>query len=95
MTARIIDGITMDSSQVATLQIPGLSKKARQIHILPKMQTSPLISLEVLCDDGCNISLDKKYFSVQKNGKLIIKGTRTIRHECGKCPWDHNNQKLW
>ena len=28
---------TMESSHIATLQIPGLSKKSRQIHILPRI----------------------------------------------------------
>ena len=35
MKARITDGRIMESSHIETLQIPGLSKQARQIHILP------------------------------------------------------------
>ena len=57
--ARLPDGRAMESTHIATLQLPGLSKLARQIHIFPKMQTAPLISLGVLCDDGCTITLDK------------------------------------
>ena len=57
MKARLLYGITMESTHIATLQLPGLSKLARQIHILPKIQTASLISLGVLCDDGCNITL--------------------------------------
>ena len=34
----IPDGRTMESSHIATLQIPVLSKQARQIHICPKMK---------------------------------------------------------
>ena len=52
MKARLPNVSTMESTHIATLQIPGLSRIARQIHIFPKMQTSTLISLEVLCDDG-------------------------------------------
>ena len=77
MTERIPDGITMESSNIATLQISGLSKQARQIYIFPKMKTAPFISLGVLCDDGCTITLDKQEISVQKNGQEIIKGTRS------------------
>ena len=38
MIVRLPDGSTMDSSHIATLHIPCLSKQARQIHILPKMK---------------------------------------------------------
>ena len=43
MTERPPNGITMESSHIATLHLSGLSKKARQIHISPKIQTSPSI----------------------------------------------------
>ena len=39
MKSRLPDGSTMESAHIETLQLPGLSKLARQIHILPKMQT--------------------------------------------------------
>ena len=45
ITARLPYGITTETSQISTLQIPGLRKKARKIHISPKMKTVPLISL--------------------------------------------------
>ena len=34
--SRLIDGSTMESSHISTLQIPGLSKQAMQIHISQK-----------------------------------------------------------
>ena len=61
MKARLPDGSTMESTHIATLQLPGLSKQAKQIQIFPKMKTSPLISLGVLFDDGCTITLEKKF----------------------------------
>ena len=76
MTARQPYVSTTDYSNIATLQKPGLSKKSRQIHIFPKMQRYPLISLGVLCDYGCTNTLDKQDMSVQKNEKETIKGTR-------------------
>ena len=60
INARLPYGSTMELTHIATLQLPGLSKKQRQIHILPKMQTAPLILLEVLCNDGCTITLEKQ-----------------------------------
>ena len=59
MTARIPDGSTTESSHIAKLQIPGLSKQVRHIHIYPKMKTAPLLSLGVLCDYVCTTTLDK------------------------------------
>ena len=66
----------MESTHIATLQLPGLSKLSRQIQIFPKMQTAPLISLGVLCDDVCTITLDKQAMYIQNNGEEIIKGAR-------------------
>ena len=43
MKSRLPDGITMESSHIMTLQLPGLSKQVRQIHIFPKIKTPPLI----------------------------------------------------
>ena len=40
------------------------------------MKADTLISLGLLCDDGCTISLDNQYRKVQKNGQEIMKGTR-------------------
>ena len=76
MKAILTDGSTMKSTHIATLQLPGLSKLAIQIHIFLKTQTTPLIILGVLCYYGCTIPLDKQAMSIQKNGEEIIKGTR-------------------
>ena len=75
ITARLTYGSTMESSHLATLQIPGLSKKTRKIHIFPEMKTSPLLSLVLLCDNVCIITLYKQDISVRKNLQEIIKGT--------------------
>ena len=95
MKSIIPDGSSMESTHIETLQLPGLSRIARQIHFNQKIQTDLLISLGVLCDDGCTITLDKKAMSIQNNGEEIIKGTIKIRQECGNCPWGNNNQKMW
>ena len=69
MKARLPDGSTMESTHIATLQLPGVSRLVRQIHIFPKIQIAPLISLGVLCDDGCTITLYKQAMSIHKNGE--------------------------
>ena len=60
MKVRLSDGSTVESTHIATLDLPGLRKQVRHIHIFQQMQTAPLISLGVLCYDGCTITLDKK-----------------------------------
>ena len=51
MTERLPDVSTMESSHIATLHLPGISKQAIQINIIPKMRTALLISLGVFSDD--------------------------------------------
>ena len=36
MTARLPDGITMESSTVTTIQLPVLNREVRQTHISPQ-----------------------------------------------------------
>ena len=54
--SRLTYGSKMESSYILTLQILVISKQESQIHIFPKIQTAPLISLGVLCDDVCTIT---------------------------------------
>ena len=75
MTSRIPYGIAMESSHISTLQIPGIMKQARQIHIFSIIKTATVISLGILCDYGCTITLYKQYTSVHINVQEIIKGT--------------------
>ena len=69
MTARLPYGSTMESLHIVTLLLSGLSRQASQVHIFPKMNTSPLISLGVLCGDGYTSTLDKQEMSVHNNGQ--------------------------
>ena len=88
ISSRIPDGSTRESSHIATLQISVLSKQARQVHIFPKMNTAPLISLGVLFDYGRTITLEKKEMAVQNNGQEIIKGTRNKKNGTWEVPLD-------
>ena len=60
ITSMLTDSITMELSHIATLQIPGIIKQARQIRIFPKIRTAPLTSLRVLYFYGCTITIDKQ-----------------------------------
>ena len=76
MTEIVKYGITIESSHMETLHLTDLIKKYRKIHIFPNMKTAPLISLVVLCDDRCTITLDNQDMSVQNNVQELIKGTK-------------------
>ena len=66
---RLTDVSAMESTHVSTLTLTGLYKEASNIDIFPATNTAPLISLGVLCGDGCTITLDKKPKKVQNNGQ--------------------------
>ena len=95
MKARLPYGSTMESSHKTTVHLPGLSKLVRQIHIFPKIQTSPSISLGILYDDRCTITLEKNVnqeewkINNQRHHKQkdwnvgSVSGETTIRR-CGK-----------
>ena len=67
MVARIPYGSTMELSRTSTLQLPGLSRQARHIHFTQIFRTSPLISLGVLFDDRCTITLKSNKFHPKKS----------------------------
>ena len=45
---------------------------------MPQLKSSSSISLGQLCDDGCNVLLNKKDLKVFKDTKLILKGCRNL-----------------
>jgi hypothetical protein len=49
-----------------------LSYNARTAHVFEKLQSSSLISLGQLCDDDCNIYLNKQKIFVFKDNDIII-----------------------
>ena len=53
-----------------------LSTKATTTSILPNLQSSSLISLGQLCDDDCQVLLNKKSLYVVKNDDVVMEGFR-------------------
>ena len=53
-----------------------LSKNAMTANVLPKLQSASLISLGQLCDDNCDINLNKTSIRVFKNKQKILQGKR-------------------
>ena len=53
-----------------------LSKKAKEVAILEGLNSASLISFGQLCDDDCQVLLDKYECRVTKANKLVMHGTR-------------------
>ena len=87
MTAGLPDGSTMDFSHVATLQLPGLTKKAIQIIIFTETITVPLISLGfpyVMMDAPSHYTNNKPHSKIMDNKYEKKPGTN--KQEFGKIP---------
>ena len=70
------DGNISQAEYSAFLQIPGLPKEARKIHLLNKLASGHLLSLGQLCDHGCKAWFDKYRVYIIHNSKIILQGTR-------------------
>jgi hypothetical protein len=66
---------TMVSVATTELDIPELSNKAKTAYCFNEMK-QPLLSIPLLADDGCKISLTANNIIVTKNNKTILKGIR-------------------
>ena len=53
-----------------------LSKAAKTASILPKLESSSLISLGQICGDGCAILLDKQRLTAFKDNQIVLQGIR-------------------
>ena len=53
-----------------------LSVKEKEAHISEDLTENPLVSLPVLADNGCIISLEKTSIDIRRNGKEVMKGYR-------------------
>ena len=70
MYSHLLNVNTMEKTQIITLKKPGLITKATKVNILPKKSVDPLIFPGILCDDGCNITINKCGIKVYK-GKIV------------------------
>ena len=64
-------------------QLPLLEELSPQAQTLPHLKSAPLSSIGQLCDNNCDVLLNKSHLIAIKNNKIILEGTRN--------PYD----KLW
>ena len=84
------NGDTISASSKRILPISSkLSTQVRTAMILLGLNSASLISIDQLCDDECNIYLNKKTLIAVKDKEIILEGTRN--HTDGL--WDIPVQK--
>ena len=69
------NGDKISSTQEGDLKLSS-QLPSTKATVLPHLTTSSLISLGKLCDEGCNISLNKETMQVNKNGNVVLQGYR-------------------
>jgi hypothetical protein len=83
---------TMVSVATTELDIPELSSKAKTAYCFNEMK-QPLLSIPLLADDGCKISLTADSIIVTKNNKTILKGNRDKLSTLWMIPIKHHKKK--
>ena len=67
---------SIKSTHAGTLPYPSLSPDATLVRVLPHLKSASLLSLGQICDDDCNVLLNKKHLHVFKHNQPLIHGYR-------------------
>jgi hypothetical protein len=71
------DGATIESTHTCILDLPKLPSKAQEGHIFPKLANHALLSVAVLCDQGCEVNFHKNYVDITKDQVVLYRGRRS------------------
>ena len=78
VTVHLPDGSTAISTYVGHLNIPGISLKATQAHVVPTF-TKSLLSIGQLCDDGMIATYDAEAVTITTpQGITVLSGPRDL-----------------
>jgi hypothetical protein len=73
--AKIPDGKILQATHKCEIRLPALPPKARVGHVFQEFH-NPLISVALLCDNGCEVNFTKTNVDVQLGTKTILTGYR-------------------
>ena len=74
---KLPNATTMNDNKVGYLSFSKvLYEKAKKVRILSDLESSSLISLSQLTDDGCKTTLAHDKIIVKNNNKVILQGTQ-------------------
>jgi hypothetical protein len=71
------NGEVMYSTHTAELHLPSLPLAARQVHIVPSLESQSLISIGQFCDAGCTVAFTATTVTVSHDQAIILTGQRT------------------
>jgi hypothetical protein len=71
--AKIPDGKILQATHKCELRLPALLPKAQAGHVFQKFH-NPLISVALLCDNGCEVNFTKTNVNVKLGTKTILTG---------------------
>jgi hypothetical protein len=66
------DGPTITSTHEGTLPFHKLPLAARKAHLFPNLTHHSLISVGLLCDNGCTATITEDRMDISHNGEIII-----------------------
>ena len=69
---------TIPVTHKGTWLVKNLSQEVTRVSILPQLKSASLLSLEQLCDDDCDVILQKKHLHVIKNNQQILHGQQNF-----------------
>jgi hypothetical protein len=76
---RLPNGVTMESSHTADLDIPELNAAASKAHVLPGMTIQSLLSVGQLCDEGYIVTFKQDTVTMCNSGNSkILNGPRDV-----------------
>jgi hypothetical protein len=74
ITVKLPDGTNIVSTHTCQLKLPLLPAAATQGHIFPSLASHALISVGVLCGNGCNITFLHNGVDIARAGQLLYSG---------------------
>jgi hypothetical protein len=71
------NGETITSTHTGLLPFQNLPTEAKRAHIFPSLTSGSLVSMGVLCDAGCTVTLDKDQVVITNGNLHVTTGQRT------------------
>ena len=71
---------------------PTLSEAAQKGHVLKNLESSSLVAMGPLCDDGCTVVLTDKHLTAIKDNKIVLRGWRNRTDNLWDIPLQSHNK---
>ncbi len=76
ITVKLPDGNKIKSTHTCQLNLPLLPAAATKGHIFPALANHTLLSVGVLCDNGCNVTFKQERVDIAHADKIVYSGKR-------------------